>query len=114
VQVSGRATIKLEGEALRSKPGSSMQIGGIQREFDVTDQLQAYFRERGTVAMIKVTVIHASDTELVKLRDWKDGTCTFETDTGRVYTIANAAVANVGDLSNGEVEVTLMGDPAEE
>ena len=114
MQVSGRATIKLEGEALRSKPGSSMQIGGIAREFDVTDQLQSYFRERGKVAMIKVTVIHASDTELVKLRDFKNGTITFETDTGRVYTIANAAYADSGDLSNGEVECTFMGDPAEE
>ncbi len=114
MQVSGRATIKLDSDSLRTKPGSTLQIGGITREFDTTDQLQAYFRERGSVAVIKGTIIHASDTELVALRDWKNGTATFETDTGRVYTVANAAVANVGELSGGEVEVTIMGDPAEE
>lgn len=114
MQVSGRATIKLDSDALRTKPGSSLQIGGIVREFDVTDQLQSYFRERGIVAVIKGTVVHASDTELIKLRDWKNGTCTFETDTGRVYTVSNAATASIGDLSGGEVELTIMGDPADE
>lgn len=115
MQVSGRVNIKLDNDTLRTKPGSSLQIGGIQREFDVTDQLQSYFRERGSVAMVKGTIVHASDTDMIKLRDWKNGTCTFETvDTNRVYTIANAAIATLGDLNNGEVEVTIMGDPADE
>lgn len=114
MQVSGRATIKLDSDSLRTKPGASMNPGGITRDFDTTDQLQAYYREKGTPSVIKATIIHAADTDLIKLRNWKNGTATFETDTGRVFTVANAATATLGDLSGGEVEITIMGDPATE
>lgn len=114
MQATGRVTIKLDSDQLRSKAGASIQIGGIQRDFDVTDQLESFFKEKGQVAMIKATIVHMSDTDLIKLRDWKNGTAFFTTDTGHVYTIANAAYATSGDLANGELEVTIMGDPAQQ
>lgn len=114
MQVTGQVRIKVGSETLRTKPGASLQIGGWQRDFDMTDQNQSYFREKQVVAAIKGTLVHASDTDLVKLRDLKNFTAFFETDSGRVYTIANAAIANLGDLSNGEVEINIMGDPAQE
>lgn len=111
-QATGRVTIKIGSEALRSKAGASINVGGINRDFDVTDQLESYYREKGTVATIKATMPHFADTDLLKLRNMKNFTAFFETDTGHLYTVAKAAVANVGDLANGEVEVTIMGDPA--
>ncbi len=114
MQVTGRVTIKLDSDSLRTKPGATLQIGGIERQFDVTDQDQAYFRERSTPAAIKGTIVHASDTDLIALRKWKNGTAVFQTDSDHVYTIANAAVATIGELNGGEVEVTIMGDPASE
>jgi hypothetical protein len=114
MQATGRVTIKLDSEQLRSKPGASIQIGGIQRDFDVTDQLESYFKEKGSVAVIKCTIVHASDTDIIKLRDFLNGTAFFTTDTNHCYTIANAALATMGDLANGEVEVTIMGDPAQQ
>ncbi len=114
MQATGMVKIKIGSETLRTKPGASLQIGGIQRDFDVTDQLESYFREKGVVATLKGTIVHMSDTELVKLRDAKNFSAFFETDSGKMYTVANAAVAQLGDLSNGEVEVTISGDPAQE
>ncbi len=111
-QASGRATIKLDSDTLRSKPGASLQTGGINREYDVTDQLESYYRERPVPAQIKCTIVHMTDTDIIKLRNWKDGTAYFETDTGTLYTVPKAGVASLGDLVNGEVEVTIMGDPA--
>jgi hypothetical protein len=111
-QATGRVTVRLGSDALHSKPGASIQIGGINREYDITDQMRSYYRERGQVAEIKATMPHFSDTDLIKLRNWKNGTAFFETDSGTLYTISNAGTANIGALANGEVEVTIMGDPA--
>lgn len=111
-QATGRVTIKLDTATLRSKNGATIQVGGIQREFDVTDQSEAFFREKVVVASIRATIVHMADTDLLKLRTWKNGTAFFRTDTGRTYTIAHAAVASIGDLANGECEVVIMGDPA--
>lgn len=110
-QQTGRCAIKLDDETIRSKPGASIDIGGITREFAATDQLESYYRETPKHAEIKATMPHMSDTDLIKLQAWK-GTAYFTTDSGRTYTVANAATASVGPLSNGEVEVTLGGDPA--
>ena len=111
-QQTGRVTIKLGNETLRSKPGASLQIGGISREFEMTDQLESYYREKPKAALIKCTMPHMSDTDIIALQSWKNGTAHFMTDSGRCYTVANAAIADVGDLSNGEVELTVGGDPA--
>jgi hypothetical protein len=111
-QQTGRVTIKLGSETLRSKPGASLQIGGIARDFDATDQMESFYRETPKAAQIKCTMPHMADTDIIALRDWKNGTAHFVTDTGRTFTVSNAAIADVGDLSNGEVEVTIGGDPA--
>lgn len=111
-QASGMATIVLDSDTLRSKAGASFQPGGINREYDMTDQLESYYREKPVPAMIKCTMVHMTDTDLIKLRNWKDGTAYFRTDTGVLYTVPKAGTASIGDLSNGEVEVTIMGDPA--
>jgi len=110
-QQTGRVSIKLDNETLRSKPGASLQIGGITREFAATDQLEAYYKENPNAAQIRCTMPHMSDTDIIKLQTWK-GTAHFTTDTGHTFTVANAATANIGDLANGEVELTLGGDPA--
>lgn len=112
MQSTSRVTIKLDNDQLRSKPGASLQGGGLNRDFDMTDQLESYFKEKGIPAMIKATLIHVADTDMAKLRNWKNGTAYYTTDTGHVYTISNAATASLGDLSNGEVEITIGGDPA--
>jgi hypothetical protein len=111
-QVTGRVTIKLGSESLRSKSGAVLNIGGITREFNVTDQLESYYIEKGTVSTIKAIMPHMSDTDLIRIRNFKNGTAFYETDTGHLYTVPNASLATIGDLSNGEVEITMMGNPA--
>lgn len=110
-QQTGRVSIKLDNETLRSKPGASLQIGGISRAFEATDQLESYFREQPKAAQIKCTMPHMSDTDVIALQAWK-GTAFFTTDTGQTFTVANAATAEIGDLANGDVDITIGGDPA--
>jgi hypothetical protein len=114
MQQSGRVTVKLETETLISKPGASLQIGGTSRAFDMTDQNSSYYRETGKPARIKATMVHVSETDLLKLQRFKNGTASFTTDTGHVYIVSNAATADLGDLANGEVDIEIGGDPADE
>ena len=109
-QQTGRVTIKLDGEPFRSKPGAEMQLGGIERSFDADDQGSSYYQEKSIPGQFKFTLVHMGDSDLAKLNRWKNGTAQYETDTGIVYTMTNAATAKVGDLKNGEVEVTIGGD----
>jgi hypothetical protein len=113
-QVTGRVTLTLDNDQLRSKPGASLQIGGIEREFDATDQGEAYYKEKSVAASVKCTMVHCADTDLLKLQKFKDGTAQFICDSGPTYTITNAGTAKVGDLQNGEVEITLGGQAAEQ
>lgn len=114
MQSTGRVTIQLGSEQLMSKPGASIQTGGIERDFDMTDQMQSYFREKPTAALIEATIVHVAETDMAALRKWKNGTASFTTDSGKVFTVSHAATASLGPLQNGEVQIRIGGDPAEE
>ncbi len=111
-QATGRVTVVVDGDRLRSKPGASMKFGGEKREGAMTDQNTSYYTETYEIAEVKATMVHMADTDLAKIRKFKNGTVQMETDTGVVYTMPNAFFADMGELKNGEVEVTFQGDPA--
>jgi Phage tail tube protein len=113
-QQTGKVTVKVSGSSLRSKEGASIQLGGIDRDGDMTDQGEFYFKEKYAKSEVKATLIHCSDSDLVKLRKAKNIPLTFACDSGTVYTVAGAVVATIGELKSGEVEVTFMGPPASE
>jgi hypothetical protein len=77
----------------------------------MTDQGEVYYQENYIPAQIKCTMPHMKDTDLGKLRAWKNGTASFVTDTGVTFTVAKAFTAEVGELQNGEVDVTINGQP---
>lgn len=110
-QQTGRVTIKLDGEPLRSKPGASMKVGGIERKYSMTDQGETLYQEEYTNGEMQCTIPHLTDLDVDKIRDFKDGTCQYVTDTGATFTMAKAGYAQSGDLKNGELEVTFKGAP---
>jgi hypothetical protein len=112
-QVAGRVTIMLGSEQLQSKPGASLQTGGIERTYDLTDQLEPWYSEKGIASQIEATIICVAETDLAALRKWKNGTAKFLTDNGHVFTIPKAGTASLGPLQNGEVQIRIGGGPAE-
>lgn len=111
---TGRITIKLDGAPLRSKPGATLQIGGVQREADTDDQGQVYYREMIVPAEIGATMVHVAETDLLALRDFADGVVEYICDTGRTYVVSGAFTTELGTLENGEVSISLAGAPAEQ
>lgn len=108
---TSRATVVVDNKTLRSKAGASMQMGGVTRKPAMTDQLEVYNTEEVIPGQIKCVMPHMADTDLPALRNFKNGTVHYTTNTGKVYTMANAFFVSMGDLQNGEVEVTFAGDP---
>ena len=110
----GKATLKVNGKALRSKAGASLDIGGVARntqswsggrgftEEDVPSKLEAefVFGEGDTIA----------DFEAV------DAVAEFKCDTGQTYVIPRCWRTTTPVLTDGGggVKLTLEGDPAEE
>lgn len=111
-QATGRVSITLDGDLIRSRTGASLQTGGVVREALTTDQGTIFYREDITPAQVTATVVHLGDTDVQGLRSLRDFTCKFETDTGVAWSISNAFVADVGELSNGEFQLTIQGNPA--
>lgn len=110
---SGRVTVKVNGDVLTSKPGASLQMGGKRRAFEMSDQGTPHHQETLVPAEVKATLIHVATSDVPALRDFVDGTVTFEDDIGVVYVVRGAGTMEIGPLANGEVEVTFGGAPAE-
>jgi hypothetical protein len=110
-QQTSKVTVKIDGDQLSSKPGATAQMGGVRRPGEMTDQNVFVYKENIIPGMIKCTLVHVAETDLPAIRNFKDGTVVYETDSNVIYTMANAVCSEIGDLSNGEVEVTFMGDP---
>lgn len=111
---TGRVSVKVNGVTLRSAPGASIKIGGVTREAVPNDQGTVDYRETTEAAEVSATLIHTAETDLIGLRNFVGGTVNFETDTGVVYVVGDAFVTELGELSEGEVEVTFGGNPAEQ
>jgi hypothetical protein len=112
MQQTSKVTVKVDGDSIRSKAGSSSaKLGGLYRtETESTDQGTFVYKEKWIPSEIKTTVIHVADTDLIKIRDSKDVTVTYEPDVGKTLTMANAVCTEVGELKDGECEVTFQGD----
>ena len=111
-QATGRVTIKVDGDVWRSRAGASLQTGGIIRTALTTDQGKVYYTEDTQPSEVTASLVHTQADDVVGLRSKRDVTVSFETDTGAGWSIANAFVTEVGEISGGEYTVTLMGPPA--
>jgi hypothetical protein len=111
---TGRVTVTVDGNVLKSKPGASIKIGGVMREPIMDDQGGYNYTETLEPSQVKCTLLHVAETDLPALRAFVDGTVHYETDTGVSYVVTGAGTGEIGELANGEVEVTFNGPPAEQ
>ncbi len=102
-QVTGRVFIALNGQRIRSKEGASLDTGGIAREAAVSDAGVDGFTEKITAPKVDCKINHTAQTRMSDIQAFKDGTLTFETDTGRVYTLTGAWCGPAPKLDKGEI-----------
>lgn len=103
-QVTGRVFLSLNGERIRSKEGAKLETGGLEREAAVSDSGVDGYMEKQTAPKVTAKINHTSKTSLTDIHAFK-GTLTFETDSGRVYTLIEAWSAKPPTLEKGEVDL---------
>lgn len=111
-QVTGIVKVYVDGKMLRSKPGAKLKLGGMKRDAVVGHSVYGY-SEEPVASELDATLAHMSDTDVRELSDISDATLRFETDTGDIYSVANAWTSEPCELSGGgDVSLKMMGQPA--
>jgi hypothetical protein len=103
-QVTGRVFISLNGQRIRSKEGASLETGGIEKEPAVSDAGVDGPTSKVVAPKVECKINHTAKTKLSDIQAFS-GTLTFETDTGRVYTLIEAWNAKPPKLEKGEVSL---------
>ena len=106
-QVTGKVYVTIGGQRLRSKEGAKLNMGGIEREAAISDSGVDGYMEKFSVAQVDCTIHLTADISLRELQNFRDNTLTFETDTGRIYTLKDAWCAKPPELSKGEVTLVF-------
>ncbi|SAI74567.1 phage tail tube protein [Bordetella ansorpii] len=106
-QVTGRVYISVGGRRLRSKPGATLDIGGVSRTAVTSDSGVDGYTEATTAPVVNCTISHTADISLAELGAITDETLRFQTDTGVGFTIRSAWCASPPVLGAGG-EVTLV------
>mgnify|MGYP002622692294 CR=1 FL=1 len=117
MQVTGRAFIKHNGQLFRSQNGAKLMYGNNERTTVIGDNGVHGFTEKPGEPKIECTVSHTAETSLEELAAITDASITFETDTGKVYIVRNAWLANSLELTaneNGELPLEFAGMSCEE
>lgn len=109
----GRVTVRVNGTVQDSKPGASLDIGGITRESVVTDQDMG-FTETPKPSRIECEIALKAGVTLADLAAFKDGSLMYECDTGQRYIIKDGYTAETISIASGSVKVVFMGKPAQE
>lgn len=106
-QITGKATIHVDGEEWRTEDGAKLDIGGVTREAKVGGGKVHGFAEKTKAPELDCNVYHTRDTDLTAINAIKDATVIYESDTGDNYVLRNAFVTEQAELDaeNGTINV---------
>lgn len=116
-QLLGRAYIKIGGELLRSEAGAKIDIGGAVRTAVVGSFAVHGYAEKVKESTVECEVALAKGESVARFRDITDASIHFECDTGQVFVVRNAWLADPPVITEGEggkIPLKFVGPPAEE
>lgn len=115
-QITGKATIYVDGVELRTADDATLNPGGVTRQPVKGSGRVHGFTEETVEPQLECTVYHTGDTSLADIGKIKDATVTFLTDTGRRFVLTGAWVTDPSPLKTkgGEVSVKMSAITCEE
>jgi len=113
-QFTGTCVIRMDGLSLQSKEKAKLDIGGKERMPIYADHVLVGFSEKPIAAKVTATLAHSASTDLIAIRDARNVSIDFETDSGVIFLIAGAFATKSPELTAGEgdVDVEFMGPNA--
>ncbi|MBA3027440.1 MAG: hypothetical protein FP814_09805 [Desulfobacterium sp.] len=112
----GVVKIKMDGVLMRSKPGASLDPGGPVRTPVDCDQ-PGFYSETNKNSHIDCDMVVDANFSADALRRADDFTATFESDTGQMWVVNHAWVAEppvITGGNNGGAKLAIDGPPAQE
>jgi len=115
-RVLGRATIKVNGVTLQSKPGATLNPGGIQRDPVIGSRTIHGATEQLTAPQLTVRITQSRDATLKQIQAIEEATILFEGDDGVSYVLDKAFSSAVPTLNEtaGEISATFSAISCEE
>lgn len=112
-QRTGQVYISLNGKQLASLPGAKLR-GVVPKRTSVIGNKVYGYTEEVMSPEIECDISHGPDVSFNELSKLTDTTATFETDSGPTWVLANAWVAEVGDLGDGKFTLKIAAKTATE
>jgi len=110
-QITGKATVYVDGNKLEMENGAKANPGGISRQFERHGG-RTYGREEEVAPSVEGNILHTKDVDVLALGAIKDATVIFECDTGQKYVMRDASTENPVeiDAGSGKSAIRLVGD----
>lgn len=112
----GKVRLKVAGALVDSMPGATLDLGGNTRNPVIGGNKVLGYAETPKEARVEFQVSVARGTSLQAF-DTTDATITFESDTGQVWSLANAWLVEPPKLTaseGGPVQLVYAAERAEE
>jgi len=101
MRITGRASIKVDGEVLLTEVGATMNVGGFEREAMMGGRGVNGYKQSPVAPTVQCTVHHTNETDIIKLAGITNATLLFETDTGQSWMLRGAFVTEPPELDAG-------------
>lgn len=113
-KLTGMCHVHINGTRLRSEKGAELSPGGkIKKAATDTVGYVGSYTDEIKPGVVKLSVIHADDTDITALQNIEDATVVFETDSGQSYLVRQAATTGEVKIKDGKVDLELSGAAAE-
>jgi hypothetical protein len=90
MQLTGKATIRVDGTELQTDPAATLNPGGIKRT-PVTDAAgKTHYTEEFVAPEMECKLHHGADTSLMDMNDLAAATVMFVCDTGKQFILREA------------------------
>jgi len=99
-KLTGKATIRTDGNVLATENGATLNVGGIQRQGERHGG-RSYYKEEEANPSMECMVLHGKDTDIIALSDITGATVEFETDTGQTFILRGAFTTESMALDTG-------------
>lgn len=114
-QVTGRVTITVAGNRLKSKNGATgRNFEGLTRTGVAADTGVAGYQEETAIPEVECVIVHDGKTSITELASITDATLSFDTDSGKSYVLRNAWHCGGSELSKEELKAKFQAMKAEE
>lgn len=111
-QFHGRATITVDGQTYRSRPGATLNLGGTAREAQPLDNGEVGYVESTSPSTVEFSIPLTSDLNVERLRHLTNANVVFQSDVGLSWLMPGAFTTDPIAIGADGLAFKMSGPPA--